>query len=385
MEHPVLERTYFKMDKDKKSYDKNVSKVVNKSQLCVLSVSFREQQMFLNGESQIVEFVSKCNLKEVTLDALFTKIQEIEQNKEEDLKYGMAVPICFPIFPIKFKSSKWDWKTARTEMSNIMKVLGFRRGNASVKTYSFPEHQPEGWPEAVSFKKPKFATKNEANLVIESILLHHGVDPYKNHASSAEEDDHVEVNPRRSDRPVKSRETVDDDSDSDQYEDDIRPGSEDPADNNVSSAADSPVMPSTSASTTPEPGTSSTTPTSSLSSVINGRGSVPTQTSDSDSDSESSCPSLDDESEAEDIRNNNTIDDDEEDEEESGNAYEELRKRNMEERQQLWKELVQEKEAASSEFSKPKKKKQKIYPQPTKVTSQYSLRQARRKNPKYAD
>ena len=225
------------MDKDKKSYDKNVSKVVNKSQLCVLSVSFREQQMFLNGESQIVEFVSKCNLKEVTLDALFTKIQEIEQNKEEDLKYGMAVPICFPIFPIKFKSSKWDWKTARTEMSNIMKVLGFRRGNASVKTYSFPEHQPEGWPEAVSFKKPKFATKNEANLVIESILLHHGVDPYKNHASSAEEDDHVEVNPRRSDRPVKSRETVDDDSDSDQYEDDIRPGSEDPADNNVSSAA----------------------------------------------------------------------------------------------------------------------------------------------------
>ena len=371
------------MDKDKKSYDKNVSKVVNKSQLCVLSVSFREQQMFLNGESQIVEFVSKCNLKEVTLDALFTKIQEIEQNKEEDLKYGMAVPICFPIFPIKFKSSKWDWKTARTEMSNIMKVLGFRRGNASVKTYSFPEHQPEGWPEAVSFKKPKFATKNEANLVIESILLHHGVDPYKNHASSAEEDDHVEVNPRRSDRPVKSRETVDDDSDSDQYEDDIRPGSEDPADNNVSSAADSPVMQSTSASTTPGPGPSSTTPTSSLSSDINGRGSVPTH--NSDSDSESSCPSLDDESEAEDIRNNNTIDDDEEDEEESGNAYEELRKRNMEERQQLWKELVQEKEAASSEFSKPKKKKQKIYPQPTKVTSQYSLRQARRKNPKYAD
>ena len=52
-------------------------------------------------------------------------------------------------------------------MSNVMKVLGFRRGNSTEKTY---------------------ASKDEANMVIESILLHYGVDPYSHHVSGADGD-----------------------------------------------------------------------------------------------------------------------------------------------------------------------------------------------------
>ena len=92
----------------------------------------------------------------------------------------------FPLFPIKFKSNLWNWKVARAQMGNLMKVLGFRRGNASEKTYAFPEHQPQGWPEAVRFKKAKFASKDEANMVIESILRHHGIDPYSHHVTGAD-------------------------------------------------------------------------------------------------------------------------------------------------------------------------------------------------------
>ena len=169
-----------------KVFDKNVRKYVNKSQSSVLSVTFRNNQIVLNGESQIVEFVSKSNSKEVTLEALFSKIQDIEQNKPDPLIYATATPMSFPLFPIKFKCNLWNWKVARAQMGTIMKVLGFKRGNASEKTYSFPEHQPQGWPDAVRFKKPKFATKDEANMVIESILRHHGIDPYSHHISGAD-------------------------------------------------------------------------------------------------------------------------------------------------------------------------------------------------------
>ena len=169
-----------------KVFDNNVRKYVNKSQSSVLSVTFRNNQIVLNGESQIVEFVSKSNSKEVTLEALFSKIQDIEQNKPDPLIYATATPMSFPLFPIKFKCNLWNWKVARAQMGTIMKVLGFKRGNASEKTYSFPEHQPQGWPDAVRFKKPKFATKDEANMVIESILRHHGIDPYSHHISGAD-------------------------------------------------------------------------------------------------------------------------------------------------------------------------------------------------------
>ena len=169
-----------------KVFDKNVRKYLNKSQSSVLSITFRNNEIVLNGESQIVEFVSKSNSKEVTLEALFSKIQDIEHNKPDPLIYSKATQMSFPLFPIKFKSNLWNWKVARAQMGNLMKVLGFRRGNASEKTYAFPEHQPQGWPEAVRFKKAKFASKDEANMVIESILRHHGIDPYSHHVTGAD-------------------------------------------------------------------------------------------------------------------------------------------------------------------------------------------------------
>ena len=150
--------------------------------------------------------MSKSNLKEVTLEALFNKIQDIEDNKPDILKYSKASPKSFPRFPIKFKSDLWSWKVARAQMGIVMKVLGFKRGNATEKSYTFPDHQPQGWPEAVRFKKPKFATKNEANMVIESILMHHGIDPYRHHVFGAD-----------GGIAVHSRETVDS-SDSDDEE-----------------------------------------------------------------------------------------------------------------------------------------------------------------------
>ena len=109
LRHLVFLATYM-MDK---VFDNNVRKYVNKSQSSVLSVTFRNNQVVLNGESQLVEFVSKSNLKEVTLEALFNKIQDIEDNKPDILKYSKASPKSFPRFPIKFKSDLWSWKVAR--------------------------------------------------------------------------------------------------------------------------------------------------------------------------------------------------------------------------------------------------------------------------------
>ena len=56
-----------------KVFDKNVS-FVKKSQSCVLSVTFRDNQIYLDGESEIVNYVSKSKVKDNTLEDLFKKI-----------------------------------------------------------------------------------------------------------------------------------------------------------------------------------------------------------------------------------------------------------------------------------------------------------------------
>ena len=364
---PILESNRTGTHKDiakmvKKSYgkvDKNLQKVVENEEEegSALLVSVRDGLITCSGSSNIVSFVEEEDLMSLTVHQLFHKINYEKSSNVFDV----STALWFPKLPTKFKGPGWNWSVAYKTLKLYFNILGFKKGGN--QHFGNPQDKPSCFPDSISwesFKHPGSEKIERINTVIKSILEYHGFNVHEHHEVSNDRSDVVDDHPAlEEDTPVNS-------------------------DSIPSSASASPVIPYTSSTTTPQPGTSSTTPTSSLSSDITGRGSA----SASDSDSESVCLSLHDDSESEDMKNNNQIADneeEEEEEEEAGNAYLQLRKRNIEEREQLLKELVQEKEAASSEFSKPKKKKQKIYPQPTKVTSQYSLRQARRKNPKYAD
>ena len=165
------------------SFDKNVEKLVKENKTDIICISLRNKEIFLNGEKVIVDLLSS-NFKDMKVSELFNEIQK--QNTTKTYKYISARPICFPLLSVKFKGSDWNTVVARKELAAFMKVLGFRKGGD--KTYKFPEHEPSGWPEAVpfvGFKKPKSAKLLECNLILESLMMYHGIDPYSHHRSSS--------------------------------------------------------------------------------------------------------------------------------------------------------------------------------------------------------
>ena len=165
------------------SFDKHLEKFVEECKTDIVCISLRNQEIYLNGEKMIVDSLSS-NFKDMTVSELFKELQN--QNTSKTYKYTSARPICFPLFSVKFKGAHWNTIIARKELAAVMKVLGFKKGGN--KTYKFASHQPEGWPEAVpfvGFKKPKSAKLLECNLILESLMLFHGIDPYTHHQPEA--------------------------------------------------------------------------------------------------------------------------------------------------------------------------------------------------------
>jgi len=101
------------------------------------------------------------------------------QDKEKTDDYKSTVPIIFPKLSCKFKGSHWNVEVARSNLKNIMSVLGFGHGGS--KQYKIITDKPDGWPSSIDFstvKHPSYLTLSQTNTIIESLLGHHSIDPY---------------------------------------------------------------------------------------------------------------------------------------------------------------------------------------------------------------
>ena len=99
-----------------------------------------------------------------------------------------TVPFIFPKLTYIIKGKNWSLEVARTNLQVIMSVLGFGQGGE--KQYKNIADKPEGWPASVDFatmKHPSYLTISQTNIVIESLLGHHGIDPYSFFDSEKEE------------------------------------------------------------------------------------------------------------------------------------------------------------------------------------------------------
>ena len=318
------------------SFDKHLEKFVEECKTDIVCISLRNQELYLNGEKMIVDSLSS-NFKDMTVSELFKELQN--QNTSKTYKYTSAHPVSFPLLSVKFKSAQWNTIIARKELAAVMKVLGFKKGGN--KTYKFATHQPEGWPEAVpfvGFKKPKSAKLLECNLILESLMLFHGIDPYTHHQPEASS-----------------------------------PSTE-PSQSTSTSTPSTPPGP-------PSDRTEDQDPSFPIENV-NLQEEDEEESEDDIEDGELETDLSEPDSSSDNIGKEDTGNDDEDETSDIGRQYLAIRERNMEDLRQLQKELFPDQ--GTSDIPKPRKKKQKTHPQPMKVTS-YGLRKDPRKNQKYTE
>ena len=101
---------------------------------------------------------------------------------EVSSSFATFSPMIFPKFATKFRGPKWNLEVARDQLMSIMQVHGFCIGGP--KKYRNPADKPSGWPSTINFeevKHPCYLKLDQINTIIESILGHHGIDPYTHH------------------------------------------------------------------------------------------------------------------------------------------------------------------------------------------------------------
>ena len=352
--------------------DKAIDKYVSEERK-MFSLSIRDGKVVYSGNKKFLDHLLSAGVKNVTLET----ISEMMLQDDGANAFSSETLPVFPCLKYKFKGNDWTYNKAYDYLKVIMNILGFYYG--SKKCYGEPDDKPIAWPDCLSwtdFKHPSQTSLNKMNIIIEHVLSFYGFDVYTHMIQDQSASDPVseatEVD------PVPAAVTEEESAQAHPTPAEDQPGGSRPLDRTENLDEIFPFLPS-------EIDIPRNNKNNNNNKNVNLQEEDDEDSEDEKEDGELESDLSEPDYASDDNGNDETGNDDEVDEEESGNAYLQLRKRNIEEQQQLWKEVMQEKEAVASELSKPKKKKQKKCPQPQKVTSQYTLRKAPRTNPKYAD
>jgi len=196
-----------------KSLDEKIKKIIQ-AESVVFSVTIRSNKIVMTGNENVVDIVNKN--PEISMREFFNKILN---DLEVSTEFASSSPLIFPKFPTQFMGKKWHHELARYQLTNIMNVLGFGRGNS--KIYTNPEDKPDGWPPTISFeevKHPSWIRMDQVNCIIESLLKHHGIDPFKHHQTN----EYVknEINGKKDSLVYEFKQENDDDNDNIQEKED---------------------------------------------------------------------------------------------------------------------------------------------------------------------
>ena len=112
---------------------------------------------------------------------LANKLKEVHETREDQqLKFSKYVIPTFPKLPLKLTSKDWDSDLARETLRSYMQLLGYKIKGLSYKKDSPRYRVPPGWPDSMDFGEfsgPSQAKVDEAKIILESLLIHHGYDP----------------------------------------------------------------------------------------------------------------------------------------------------------------------------------------------------------------
>ena len=135
------------------------------------------------GAGRAVNF-AETEMRNTSMWDFFLQMLEFDKTKDEIRdKFKKIVVSIFPKLPFKLLKENYTSAEARDTLRKYLQLLGWRNGGYS---YNDKSHKPPGWPDALSFDDftgPHAASIEDAMTILRSILLHHQYDP----------DEHVEV------------------------------------------------------------------------------------------------------------------------------------------------------------------------------------------------
>ena len=160
--------------------DETVDKVIGnyvREERKVFAVSIRDGKVVYSGNKSFLDYVLSENLKTLRLDNILSKMMDEDDSSDAAKSFSSEILPVFPLLKFKFKSKDWNHKRAYEYLKRVMNVLGFYNG--SKKNYGEEEHKPQAWPDTLSwtdFKHPCASSLDKMNTIIEAVLSYYGVD-----------------------------------------------------------------------------------------------------------------------------------------------------------------------------------------------------------------
>ena len=160
--------------------DETLDKVIEKyvrEERKVFAVSIRDGKVVYSGNKSFLDYVLSENLKTLRLDNILSKMMDEDDSSDAAKSFSSEILPVFPLLKFKFKSKDWNYKIAYEYLKRVMNVLGFCNG--SKKNYGDQDHKPEAWPDTLSwtdFKHPCASSLDKMNTIIEAVLSYYGVD-----------------------------------------------------------------------------------------------------------------------------------------------------------------------------------------------------------------
>ena len=147
------------------------------------------------GAGRAVNF-AETEMRNTSLWDFFLQMLEYDKTKDEaGDKFKKIVLSIFPKLPYKLLKENYTSPEARDTLRKYLQLLGWRNGGYS---YTDKSHKPPGWPDALSFDDfagPHAASIEDSMTILRSIFLHHQYDP----------DTHVEDDNNNGERAKKKR------------------------------------------------------------------------------------------------------------------------------------------------------------------------------------
>ena len=147
------------------------------------------------GAGRAVNF-AETEMRNTSMWDFFLQMLEFDKTKDEaGDKFKKIVLSIFPKLPFKLLKNNYTSPEARDTLRKYLQLLGWRNGGYS---YTDKSHKPPGWPDALSFDDftgPHAASIEDAMTILRSIFLHHQYDP----------DTHVEVDNNNGERAKKKK------------------------------------------------------------------------------------------------------------------------------------------------------------------------------------
>ena len=166
--------------------DKSLRKTIEREEVSpsALLITVRDGLITLSGSQNIISFIEDQNVENLTVHALFEKVNYENSSPTFCTKSAM----WFPKLPTKFKGPQWKWKVAYETLKRYFNLLGFCKGGKL--HFGDPQHKPYCFPDSISwesFKHPGSEKIGRINTVIEGILSYHGINVEEHHESSDNE------------------------------------------------------------------------------------------------------------------------------------------------------------------------------------------------------